>query len=51
MTHVLPLWVHCVEYSETGEFVFLRANLDRLHQSWNTWSRDWILGPLLTDNK
>ena len=35
MTHILPLWVHCVEYvSEAGKLVFLQAKFDHLHESW-----------------
>lgn len=37
MGYLLRLWVHCFEYLETDEFLFLRAKLDRLDQSWGEW--------------
>ena len=37
--YLLPLWVHCSEYSETGEFVFLCSKFDLLRQSWAAWVR------------
>lgn len=40
MMYVLPLWVHCVDYQEMGEFVFRRENLDRLQQDWKAWVGD-----------
>ena len=40
MMYILPLWVHCVDYLDMDEFVLLRANLDRLQQSWKAWASD-----------
>lgn len=37
MIYMLPLWVHCFEYLEKGEFVFLRVKMLRLQQSWREW--------------
>jgi len=37
---IFPLWIHCVEYLETDEFVLLRAKLDRLQKNWKEWVGD-----------
>jgi len=37
MPGLLPLWIHCIEYWKAGVFVFRRAKLEPLYESWKLW--------------
>jgi len=43
--YILPLWVHCIGL-EAGKFVFRRAKLELLYESWKRWvAPRWMVIP------